>query len=230
MILVSAMDVGRVDYKMFSLLLLSTLSSSQRLVFPDYTETENTNAGFPIKRSIAGDSLVRTDPEFLETIQDIFRTEDGEEDHNYEGSGDEEFLTDDDDHGDHLYYLDDHDVEPVNLTIKKCCGPTEVLDEWYRCVERGNIDEFIANSFGYHQSDISFKYDNFKCPHRIVNEYIPLNILDGFIEIEIDGNKTEVLEDYHCLDETELGENISEGLHLVLCEPQGKRFIVETSD
>ena len=72
MILVSAMDVGRVDYKMFSLLLLSTLSSSQRLVFPDYTETENTNDGFPIKRSIAGDSLVSTDPEFLGTIQDIF--------------------------------------------------------------------------------------------------------------------------------------------------------------
>ena len=107
------------------------------------------------------------------------------------------------------------------MPIKKCCGPTEVLDQWYNCTERESVEEMIANITGLAQ--ISFQYNNYNCPNRIVNEYLPLNIFDdGFIEIEIDDNTTKILEDYHCLDVTELEENIQDGVHVITCDSHGK--------
>ena len=119
---------------------------------------------------------------------------------------------------------DNDNTMEANFTIKKCCGPTEVLDEWYKCSERGSHDGLIAmaNLTDENIPEISFQYQSFSCPKRKVNEYSPINIFnDGSIEIETDRNNTKIIEDYHCLDQTEIQQNYTDGLHVIICDSIG---------
>ena len=113
------------------------------------------------------------------------------------------------------------DMEDNYKRIKKCCGPTQVLDEWYKCSERGNHDGMMAitNLMEDNLSKTSFQYQSFSCPKRKINEYSPINIFNnGSIEIEIDRNNTKIIEDYHCLDQTEIQQNYTDGLHVIICD------------
>ena len=113
------------------------------------------------------------------------------------------------------------DIEDNYNRIKKCCGPSEVLDEWYKCSERGNHDGMMAitNLMEDNLSKTSFQYQSFSCPKRKINEYSPINIFNnGSIEIEIDRNNTKIIEDYHCLDQTEIQQNYSDGVHVIICD------------
>ena len=115
-------------------------------------------------------------------------------------------------------------MEAIQIPIKKCCGPTEVLDEWYQCSERGSYDgqEAIADLTNVQDlSEISFQYlSSFSCQKRKINEYFPLNIFkNGSIEIEIDTrNNTKIISDYFCLDRTEIQQYHTDGLHVIICD------------
>ena len=116
---------------------------------------------------------------------------------------------------------DSYNTKETNFTVRKCCGPTEVLNEWYKCSERGNNDSLkaIANLTSDNISEISFQYQSFSCPKRKINEYSPINIFNnGSIEIEMDRNNNKIIEDYHCLDQTEIGQNYTDGLHVLICD------------
>ena len=117
---------------------------------------------------------------------------------------------------------DNFNTMEADLTVKKCCGPTEVLDEWYKCSERGNHDGLleIAKLTDYDDlTEISFQYQSFLCPKRKINEYSPINIFkNGSIEIEMERNNTKIIQDYFCLDQTEFQQNYSDGVHVIICD------------
>ena len=126
---------------------------------------------------------------------------------------------------------DNYNTKEAKLTVKKCCGPTEVLDEWYRCSERGNQDGLfaIANLTGYNDlAEISFQFQNFLCPKRKINEYYPMSIFtNGSIEIEMERDNTKIIQDYFCLDQTEIQQNFTDGLHVIICDTvaRGKYYV-----
>ena len=208
------------------LLLLPRIILSVRVVFPELdSERKSTDDRSPIntKMNIAGLDLsanktenINSNPSSLyHVIQDIMEAAPARADIYYDMPRERGDIT---------------NTEIVH--IKKCCGPNEVLDQWYRCSQRRNIDELIANVTAYDLSEISFQYNSFMCPKKKVNEYVPivpLNILNNSsIEIEMDDG-SKILEDYHCLDVTEIEVNSEDGIHVVTCDSNGKSSFSSSS-
>ena len=194
--------------KLFLLFLLFPPNFPTRIIFREEdTEAENTTGRSPIMRKMnrAGSGWSDNETENIETnrssllhsvIRDIMSAAPDMEDKNY--------------------------TMEARITIKKCCGPTEVLDEWYRCSERGTQAGMraIANlTDDSDLSEISFQYQSFFCPKRKIHEYSPIHIFkNGSIEIEIERNRTKIIPDYFCLDQTEIHPNSSDGLHVIICD------------
>ena len=217
-------------YKMMSislLLLLPTTILSIRVVFPESDSArKSTHDRSPIntKMNMAGLDLSSTKTENInsnpsslyQVIQDIMEAAPAREDIYYDMQRERGDFT---------------NTETVH--IKKCCGPDEVLDQWYRCSQRRNIDEVIVNITAYDQSEVSFQYHSFMCPKKKVNEFVPtvpLNILNnGSIEIEMD-DSTRILDDYQCLDVTEIEVNSEDGIHVVTCDSDGKASFLSSSE
>ena len=56
----------------------------------------------------------------------------------------------------------------------------------------------------------------------MIQEFVHKEInLDGSIVIEIERSRTNTLDDYYCVDLTEIDDDVVDGLHLIQCDSQG---------
>ena len=119
----------------------------------------------------------------------------------------------------------DFDDLQGEIEIKKCCGRNEVLDKWHRCSGRKNISEIFnkkIQEFMHGNTNLNLKYNDFRCPRKMIQEFVPKEInLDGSIVIEIERSRTNTLDDYYCVDLTEIDDDVVDGLHLIQCDSQG---------
>eukprot|EP00092_Neocalanus_flemingeri_P019461 GFUD01021082.1.p1 GENE.GFUD01021082.1~~GFUD01021082.1.p1 ORF type:complete len:989 (+),score=143.59 GFUD01021082.1:2-2968(+) len=110
--------------------------------------------------------------------------------------------------------------------IRKCCRRGQILNKWHKCKNRKNVNKvFLEEIRSISDDSDASKYtrNSFKCPRRLINEYVPTDILaDGSVVIEMDDANITTL-DYHCIELTEIAVDVLDGLHVVMCNTEGMR-------
>ena len=115
----------------------------------------------------------------------------------------------------------------VEIEIRKCCGKAELLDKWHQCSERRNISGIFNSEIQEllpekARLNLNLKYNNFHCPRKMIQEFEPKEInFDGSIVIEMERSKTNTLDDYYCVDLTEIDDEFVDGFKLIQCDTQG---------
>ena len=110
--------------------------------------------------------------------------------------------------------------------IRKCCKRGQVLDKWHKCKKRKHVNRVFLKEISLisNKSEASkYTRNTFYCPRRLINEYVPTNILtNGSVVIEMDSDII-TTQDYHCIELTEIELGAFDGLHVVMCSTEGMR-------
>ena len=108
----------------------------------------------------------------------------------------------------------------VRSQIRKCCRKGQVLDMWHKCKRRKRVERYFVREIKLLLEDpetTKFTRNVFNCPKRLIQEYVPTNILaNGSVVIEKD-DKNVTSSDYHCIELTEVESDSYDGLHVVMC-------------